>query len=356
MMNFFSNVYHGKTVLITGDTGFKGSWLAIWLLMLGAKVIGYSLEPKTEKDNYVVCGLSKRINHISGNINDYEKLQKVFTQYKPEFVFHLAAQAIVLESYETPLETFQTNVMGTVNVLEAIRKTPSVKAAIVVTSDKCYENKEWIFSYRENDPLGGKDPYSASKGAAELVTASYIQSFFTEDNSASVASVRAGNVIGGGDWATYRIIPDCIRSLLQNKPIIIRNPEAVRPWQHVLEPLSGYLLLGARLFSEGKKYFGPWNFGPLQKNMVTVKMLVSEVIKQWGAGEYQCEITATQKEANLLQLDITKAVNLLKWKPILDFEQTIDFTIDEYKSDTDIFTQRVNHIQKYMELSKNFEV
>lgn len=367
MNTIFNNIYKkGKTVLITGDTGFKGSWLAIWLLTLGVNVIGYALPPKTKNDNYQICELYKKITHIDGDVRDYHSLLKVFSKYKPEIVFHLAAQAIVLDSYKEPLYTFQTNVMGTVNLLEAVRHTPSVKVAIIVTSDKCYENQEWIYGYREIDPLGGKDPYSASKGAAEIVTSSYLRSFFYQNNTANIASVRAGNVIGGGDWAAHRIFPDCMRALLNNKPIIVRNPESVRPWQHVLEPLSGYLTLGSLLYTDGKKYSGAWNFGPLSKSMVSVQQLVEETIKQWGKGKYiiknkgnntahRSPLTAhIASEAEFLHLDISKAVNKLKWYPVLDFKQTIKFAIEEYKVDgwsaKEIFEQRINHINNYIEL------
>ncbi len=366
MNNIFNNIYKDKTVLVTGDTGFKGSWLSIWLLNLGANVIGYALSPKTKNDNYLICGLDKKITHMDGDVRDYKALLKVFSKYNPEIVFHLAAQALVLESYKNPLYTFQTNVMGTVNLLSAVRSTPSVKVVVNVTSDKCYENREWIYGYREIDPLGGKDPYSASKGASEIITSSYIRSFFYQENTANIASVRAGNVIGGGDWADNRIFPDCIRSLLNNKPIVIRNPESVRPWQHVLESLSGYLTVGSLLYTDEKKYSGAWNFGPLSKNMITVRQLVEETIRQWGNGKYIIEnkidnaahssqLTAhITSEAGLLHLDISKAVNKLNWYPVLDFFQTIAFSIEEYKtanlSGKEIFGQRINHIDKYIEL------
>jgi CDP-glucose 4,6-dehydratase len=355
MSNFFDNVYKGKTVLVTGDTGFKGSWLVIWLIKLGANVIGYALEPRTEKDNYLICELDKKITHVHGDIRDYQRLLKVFSKYKPEIVFHLAAQSLVLDSYKDPAYTFQTNVMGTVNLFEAVRNTPSVKVIINVTSDKCYENREWLYGYREIDPMGGKDPYSASKGASEIITSSYLRSFFYQDNTANIASVRAGNVIGGGDWADNRLFPDCMRFLLNNKPIVVRNPDSVRPWQHVLEPLSGYLTLGSFLYTTGKKYSGAWNFGPLSKNIVSVKQLVEETIKQWGSGKYIIENkTDNNPEARLLHLDISKAVNELRWYSVWDFKQTIKFSIDEYRVDgftgEDIFNQRFSHIDKYIEL------
>ena len=355
MSDIFNNIYKGKTVLVTGDTGFKGSWLAIWLIKLGANVIGYALPPKTKNDNYLICELDKKITHIDGDIKDYQSLLKIFSRYKPEIVFHLAAQSLVLDSYKDPLYTFHTNILGSANFLEAVRNTPSVKVAIIVTSDKCYENHEWIYGYREVDQIGGKDPYSASKGASEIITSSYLRSFFNQDDTASIASVRAGNVIGGGDWADNRIFPDCIRTLLDNKHIIIRNPDSVRPWQHVLEPLSGYMALGSLLYTDGKKYSGAWNFGPLSKNMITVQQLVEETIKQWGSGKYVIEHNQDNKpEAGLLHLDISKAINKLNWYPVLDFFQTIAFSIEEYKtanlSSKEIFEQRINHINKYIEL------
>lgn len=360
MNGIFNSIYKGKTVLVTGDTGFKGSWLAIWLLNLGADVIGYALNPKTERDNYVICNLGDKITHIDGDIRDYQTLLKVFSKYEPEIVFHLAAQSLVLDSYKDPLYTYGTNVMGTVNFFEAVRHTPSVKVAINITSDKCYENREWVYGYREVDQVGGKDPYSASKGASEIITSSYRHSFFNQDNTAHIASVRAGNVIGGGDWANHRIFPDCTRALLNDKPIVIRNPEAVRPWQHVLEPLSGYLMLGSLLYREGKKYSGAWNFGPLSKNMVSVRQLVEETIKQWGTGRYIVENeTDNSLEASFLDLDISKAVNILNWCPVLDFRQTIMFSIDEYKVDDlsgeEVFNQRIDHINDYIELRNSFD-
>ncbi len=360
MKSIFNNIYEGKTVLVTGDTGFKGSWLSIWLLNLGAKVVGYALKPKTENDNYVICNLNDKITHINGDIREYKLLHKIFLEYEPEIVFHLAAQTLVLDSYKDPATTFSTNVMGTINLFEAARNTPSVKVAINITSDKCYENREWIYGYREIDPMGGKDPYSASKAASEIITSSYLHSFFNMDNTANIASVRAGNVIGGGDWADNRIFPDCMRALMGCKPIVVRNPEAVRPWQHVLEPLSGYLSLGSLLYRKGKNYSGAWNFGPLSKNMVSVKQLVEETIKQWGSGKYIFENKEhNNDEANILHLDISKAINTLRWYPVFDFRQTLKFAIEEYRVDNlsteEIFDQRTAHIEKYVELRKKLE-
>lgn len=351
----FDNIYKDKTILVTGDTGFKGSWLAIWLKELGANVIGYSHQPNTEKDNYVICGLEDRIVHINGDVRDYDHLKSIFDTHNPEIVFHMAAQALVLESYRDPLKTYDTNIMGTINILEAIRHTESVTNAVIITTDKCYDNKEWIYGYREVDRLGGKDPYSSSKAACEIVINSYIESFFNKDDSANIASARAGNVIGGGDWAKDRIVPDCIRSLIQKIPIIVRNPLAVRPWQHVLEPLSGYLKLGSLLYKQGKKFSGPWNFGPSTKSMVTVEGLVKEVINQWGEGEINILSDHSEEpEAHLLHLDISKALNTLKWKPKLTFQESIKYTIDEFKiekySFDQIYNQRIEHINNYCKI------
>lgn len=287
MSAMFDEIYKNKRVLITGHTGFKGSWLAIWLKELGADVVGYSLDPPSEPNNFEATRLREKITHIHGDIRDLDRLMETFKKYQPEFVFHLAAQPLVRLSYNEPKMTFDTNIGGTVNVFEAVRKTPSVKVLVNITSDKCYENKEWVWGYRENDPMGGHDPYSASKGCAELVFSAYLKSFFSQNAAQKsgdmtqlreqlgscpqistsgprlgAASARAGNVIGGGDWGTDRLVPDCIRALSRHQPIGIRSPKAVRPWQHVLEPLGGYLLLGAALWQDPQKYSGAWNFGP----------------------------------------------------------------------------------------------
>lgn len=357
----FLTEYSGKNVFITGDTGFKGSWLAIWLLKLGAKVTGFGLPPKSPDDNFPVSGLHSRFNHINGDIRDYTALSEAIRESRPDFVVHLAAQALVLDSYRDPHHTFSTNVAGTLNILEAMRKNPGITAAVMVTSDKCYENREWVHGYRESDPLGGKDPYSASKGAAEIIISSYIRSFFQEKNAPAVASVRAGNVIGGGDWSDNRIIPDCIRSLKCNSPVEIRNPHSVRPWQHVLEPLYGYLLLGSALAGhDGKTFCGPWNFGPYPCNMVPVEDLVQEVIHQWGCGRYHIiKQEPENKEAGMLVLDITKATHLLKWHPVLTLKKSVQFTIDEYRigglSEDAVFNQRSDHIDEYTNLQQSME-
>src|ERR1017187_9668728 len=278
----FSNAFKGKRVIITGDTGFKGSWLSIWLNELGANVYGYALAPQSSKDNFVKTGLDNIISHTDGDVTDGKKLIRFFMLHQPDFAFHLAAQSLVLESYNSPVETFHTNVMGTVNFLEAVKLTPSLKAAINVTSDKCYQNNEQEQSYTENDPMGGRAPYSASKGCSELVTSAYRHSFFKTPNSCKIASARAGNVIGGGDWAQNRGVADFFRAVNKDQKLVLRNPDSMRPWQHVLEPLSGYLTLCAQLYLKGEKYCGAWNFGP-EKSNYSVSDLVREMIKENGS-------------------------------------------------------------------------
>ena len=338
MNNVFKGVYKGKKVLVTGHTGFKGSWLCIWLKELGSEVIGYSLEPPSNPSNFEACNLKSKITHIHGDIRDLEKLQAVFKEYNPEIVFHLAAQPLVLISYEEPKLTFDTNVGGTVNVLEAVRLTSSVCGFINVTSDKCYENREWVWGYREQDPMGGHDPYSASKGCAELVFAAYQRSFFGEKSSVKrkigVASVRAGNAIGGGDWGLDRIIPDCIRAITKNESIGIRNPKATRPWQHVLEPLSGYLWLGACLLENPEKYSGAWNFGPQDDATQRVQEVVEAIIKLWGKGSWKDLSTIeanTVHEATLLKLCCDKAYQWLNWRNSLRLEEALQLTVQWYR-------------------------
>lgn len=344
------NTYKNKTVLVTGDTGFKGSWLAIWLKELGANVIGFSLPPKTNRDNYVVCKMGEKITHIDGDIRDYHHLESTIRHFNPDFIFHLAAQALVIDGYHHPRETYSTNIMGTVNVLEAI-KHKSVKGAIIVTSDKCYENKEMKSAYTEDDSLGGHEPYSASKAACEIIVKSYQRSFFNSEDTANIASVRAGNVIGGGDWCANRIIPDCIRSLENKIPIFIRNPKAVRPWQHVLEPLSGYLKLGKQLIA-CDTFSGAWNFGPKTKNAVTVEKLVNQLITHWGSGEVSFgNIQNGPTETILLYLDISKALGQLDWQPKWDLDKTLEQTISGYNiknlKGNRVYDQRVAQIDHY---------
>ena len=324
-------LFKNKKVFITGHTGFKGSWLTTLLLEIGAEVMGYSLEPDYQPNHFHLLNLSNKIIHEIGDIRNASNLFDKINNYKPEFIFHLAAQPLVHKSYNDPVETFNTNFMGTVNILEAVRNCDSVKSLIIVTSDKCYENVEWIWGYRENDRMGGHDPYSASKGAAELVFSSYSRSFFSKRVSLGYASVRAGNVIGGGDWSEHRIIPDCIKAIRNNLPIEIRNPKATRPWQHVLEPLSGYLLLAAKIYEEPNIYSGSWNFGPSSSEVRTVVEVAKEMVNNFGSGSVEIINSNNNHEANLLQLNCDKAHQLLNWHPRWTFNETIFYTADWYK-------------------------
>ncbi|BBE30216.1 CDP-glucose 4,6-dehydratase [Tepiditoga spiralis] len=354
-MNLFNNIYKEKRVLVTGHTGFKGSWLTIWLKELGAEVIGYALDPYTVKDNFVLSKLSDKIVDIRGDIRDKKKLEKVFNEYKPQIVFHLAAQPLVRLSYEIPVETYEVNVMGTINIMECIRKTPETKVGIMITTDKCYENREQIWGYRENEAMGGYDPYSSSKGAAEIAISSWRRSFFNtkdyEKHGKAIASVRAGNVIGGGDWARDRIIPDCIRALEKGNPIEIRNPKAIRPWEHVLEPLSGYLLLGEKLLKNPKKYAEGWNFGPTLDSIVSVWEIGKKVIKNYGNGELKDISNSTAvHEAKLLALDISKSRFKLGWKPTLNIDETIEMTVEWYREykNRSVYNMCVEQIEKFI--------
>ncbi|MCF8297451.1 MAG: CDP-glucose 4,6-dehydratase [Saprospiraceae bacterium] len=349
--------YKGKKVLITGHTGFKGSWLTIWLHKLGAEVIGYGLDTANPSGNYMLSGISSKIKSIRDDIRNREKLINVFEEEKPEIIFHLAAQALVIDAYKNPIKTYETNTMGTANVLEAIRLSNSIHTAIFITTDKVYDNKEHLIPYREEDRLGGYDPYSSSKGAAELIIASYRNSFFNpklyEKHKKSIASVRAGNVIGGGDWAENRIIPDCIRAIENDKIINVRNPNSVRPWQHVLEPLGAYLLLGAKMMDNPVKYGDAWNFGPNIETTIPVKILVEKLIENYGSGKWN-DTSEKQAlhEANLLILDINKAKKILSWNPVLNFQKTVGFTIDWYKNykKTNVLEMCNNQIEEYTRL------
>lgn len=332
----FKGLYKGKKILVTGHTGFKGSWLSIWLKVLGAEVIGYSLDPPSNPNIYEACGLKDKMIHISGDIRDYENLLSVLKLYKPDFVFHLAAQPLVRFSYREPRLTYETNVLGTVNLLEAVRKTDSVRVIINVTSDKCYENREWAWGYREDDRLGGHDPYSSSKSCAELVTSAWLHSYFSpegyQEHGVALASVRAGNVIGGGDWGNDRLLTDCIKALVKGRTIVLRNPTAIRPWQFILEPLFGYMLLGVCLWEEGPKYVGAWNFGPYDNDIRTVKEVVEAVIKKWGSGQYKIDGNQNQPpEAHLLKLDCSKARAYLGWRPVYSLDRALTETIDWYR-------------------------
>lgn len=327
------DLFFNKKVLITGHTGFKGSWLAFLLHEMGAEVLGFALAPSTTPNHFNLLELDLKIHHVLGDICDASLIAGTLDTFQPDFVFHLAAQALVRPSYEDPLSTFSTNVLGSVNLLEAVRRCRSVRSLVYITSDKCYENVEWIWGYREGDPLGGRDPYSASKAAAEIAFSSYARSFFDHNSSLGAASARAGNVIGGGDWALDRIIPDCIRAIGAGKPTVLRNPRATRPWQHVLEPLAGYLLLAARLYEEPKRWGGSWNFGPSTNEVRTVHNVVEIIIKHFGKGSIETLTAQTRvHEANLLQLNCDKAHQLLGWYPRWNVDQTLEATAFWYKS------------------------
>ena len=352
MENLFDSIYKNKTVLITGHTGFKGSWLILWLLSMGAKVIGYSKNIPTKPSHYELIidnaelrrknekeENNSQLISVFGDIRDSKKLDEVFEKYKPDIVFHLAAQPLVRYSYEHPIETYETNVIGTLKVFEVCKKY-SVKAIVNITSDKCYENKEWVWGYRESDPMGGYDPYSSSKGCAELLTSSYRNSYFNLSNyekthNTLLASCRAGNVIGGGDWAEDRLIPDIVKATSKGEKVTIRNPQATRPWQHVLEPLSGYLLIGQKLL-EGKKEFAEsWNFGPLEEGNITVEQVIKTCKKYWKKINHQPS-TINHKlnnshEANFLRLDCSKAYFKLGWKPVWNSEIIFEKSIEWYK-------------------------
>ena len=329
----FGGVYRGRRVFVTGHTGFKGSWLAHWLLELGAEVTGYALEPPTDPSLFLELRLGERLDHHIGDVRDPAALRQAMLAARPEVVFHLAAQPLVRLSYDQPVETFETNVMGSVNVLEAARGVDSVRAIVNITSDKCYENREWEFAYRENDALGGWDPYSASKGAAEIVTHAYRRSFFSDPAGPAVATGRAGNVMGGGDWAIDRIVPDCIRALSAGEPILVRNPDAVRPWQHVLEPVSAYLWLATRLLEQGHTFEGPWNFGPISGGNLAVHDIVDRVIAEWGSGSWVGPEPGARQvhEARFLKLDCAKAVDVLAWRPVWDAAEALRQTTRWYR-------------------------
>jgi CDP-glucose 4,6-dehydratase len=354
-IDIFQNFFRGKRVLVTGHTGFKGSWLAIWLHELGAEVIGIALEPNTKRDNYVLSNIKDKVTDLRGDIRDGSFMKEVFQKYRPEIVFHLAAQPLVRLSYDLPVETYEVNVMGTINVLEAIRATESVKVGVMVTSDKCYENKEQIWGYREIESMGGYDPYSSSKGATEIAIASWRRSFFNPEQYAthnkSIASVRAGNVIGGGDWSLDRIIPDCIKALEAGTPIEIRSPKAIRPWQHVLEPLSGYMLLAQKMWNDPTHYCESWNFGPRVESIATVWNIASKVITDYGRGELK-DLSGSNAlhEAELLMLDISKARFYLGWEPRLNIDQTVEITVEwyrRYKNDN-VYLICLEQIKKYI--------
>ena len=348
----FNNIYRGKRVFLTGHTGFKGSWLALWLTQLGAKVCGYSLEPNTKPSMFKELLIENRIEKsIIGNILDIGKLEQSMKEFQPDIVFHLAAQPLVRLSYSEPILTYQTNVIGSLNVLEAARHTPSVKAFVNITTDKCYENKEVNRGYKEDEPMGGYDMYSSSKGCVEIMSSSFRRSFLQDEGTYAMATARAGNVIGGGDWAEDRLIPDCVRYINTDEKIEIRNPIAVRPWQHVLEPLSGYLLLGQKLLEEGKKYAEGFNFGPNEDSVLRVADVAKKVCEYYGKGEVVVQKRDNLHEANLLMLNIEKAEQVLGWTPTFTADEAIKHTVEWYKhfynQDIDMYNFTMKQIEEY---------
>ncbi|MGH7766134.1 MAG: CDP-glucose 4,6-dehydratase [Candidatus Binatia bacterium] len=328
--------WKAKKVLVTGYSGFKGSWLALWLQSLGADLMGYALCPPTEPNLFEIADVSRGMTGITGDIRDLENLKTVIARHRPEIVIHMAAQALVQYSYHNPVETYSTNIMGTVNVLEAVRHSESVRVVVCITSDKCYENNEWFWGYRENERMGGRDPYSSSKGCAELIISAYRNSYFPAENhqrhSVALASTRAGNVIGGGDWAKYRLIPDIMKSLMEKRPVIIRNPKSIRPWQHVLEPLSGYLLLAEQLWERGPELAQAWNFGPNDEEVRNVAWIADYLTKQWeDGGRWEQDSASHPHEDTYLKLDCSKAKSLLGWSPRLHLSTALDWIVAWYR-------------------------
>jgi CDP-glucose 4,6-dehydratase len=346
--------WRGKRVFITGHTGFKGAWLSLWLRQLGAEVSGYALAPPTRPSLFEAAGVAQDMESFIGDVRDLDALRGRMRAFRPEVVMHLAAQSLVRHSYAEPVETYATNVMGTVNCLEAVRACEGVRAAIMVTSDKCYENREGARGYREDDPMGGRDPYSSSKGCAELVTAAYRASFFgAAGHGAAVASVRAGNVIGGGDWAADRLIPDIMRAAEWGRPVVIRNPDAVRPWQHVLEPLGGYLRLAERLFEQGQAFAEGWNFGPRDEDCRPVSWIVERLAAEWGEGlRWQADAAKQPHEAKTLTLDSAKARARLGWSPRWELATTLRSIVRWHKAHRDGGSAREATLAQIVEYSK----
>ena len=348
--------WKGKKVFLTGHTGFKGSWLSLWLQQLGAEVTGFSLPPPTQPSLFELANVEKGMTSLIGDIRDLEKLSSALQESKAEIVFHLAAQPLVRLSYKTPVDTYSTNVMGTVNLLESVRRSNDVRSAVIVTTDKCYENREWVWGYREDEPMGGHDPYSNSKGCAELVVSAYRKSFFSDPKGPQIASARAGNVIGGGDFAEDRLIPDIVRAALSKQKLLIRNPNATRPWQHVLEPLSGYLLLAERLYQEtGSNFAEGWNFGPNEDDSLPVRRVVEHMSSEWK--EVACSVdyagTSNLHEAQSLKLDISKAKSKLGWKPSLSIKPALSLTInwyDAYRTNGSVISTTAAQITEYSKL------
>ncbi len=360
MDKLFSNAFKNKTIFLIGHTGFIGSWLAFWLIKLGSNVVGYSLKPPSRPSIFEILGIQEKITHIHGNINNQRTLEQKILEHKPNFLFHLAAQSLVKESYKNTKNTFQTNVMGTVNVLEAVKNVKFLKNIIIMTSDKSYDNLEKIKFYREDDPLGGSDPYSASKGAAEIIINSYRKSFF-QKNKIALSTIRAGNVIGGGDWSKDRIVPDCIRALKSKKPLHVRSPNSVRPFQFVLEPISALLWISANMNKNPTSYSTSWNVGPIKKfGKTKVKTLVPRIIKEWGDGTWVSKVDKTDNESKTLMLDSTKIKHQLKWSPILSINESIKYTINWYKAyyakSDDIEELTLKQIENYIKKAKELNM
>ncbi len=349
------NFWNGKKVFLTGHTGFKGSWLCLCLTRLGARVTGYALAPPTNPSLFELARVGELVDSRIADVRDAERLARTMNEVKPDIVIHMAAQPLVRDSYKIPVETYATNVMGTVHLFEAVRGCSSVKAVVNVTTDKCYENREWIWGYRENEPMGGFDPYSNSKACSELITSAYRSSFFNPasypEHGVGLASARAGNVIGGGDWATDRLIPDCITALLAGKKVHIRNPHAIRPWQHVLEPLSGYLTLARRLYEAGAEYAEGWNFGPAEEDARPVEWIVQQLCNQWGRGAtYGIDAGDHPHEAHYLKLDCSKAHMRLGWKPVWNLSSALSAIVEwvsVYNSGDDVRTISLEQIERY---------
>jgi len=357
-VNYFSDIYCRRRVLVTGHTGFKGSWLALWLKHLGAEVAGYSLDVSDSPSNFDTLGLEGRLRHYQGDIRDRVRLAEVIDEFRPEMIFHLAAQALVRRSYADPVTTFETNTMGMVNLLECVRTRSWIETAVLITSDKAYRNDEWCWGYRETDALGGHDPYSGSKSCAELVAHSYFHSFL-RNTPTRVATTRAGNVIGGGDWSDDRIVPDCVRAWSKGKSVSVRSPRATRPWQHVLEPLSGYLWLGAHLWQKSEGLNGEaFNFGPDAHVDQTVAELLSAMATRWPGAQWDVPEGCEQgdHEATLLKLSCDKVLFYLNWRAVLQFPETVAFTADWYRawhgSHQDIYTYTINQIEQYCQLAQ----
>ena len=351
--NIDKNFWKGKKVFLTGHTGFKGSWLSLWLQNMEVLVKGYSLDVNTKPALFTQANVAGGMESEIGDIRNLEQLTESMVSFSPDILIHMAAQPLVRLSYQEPVDTYTTNVIGTVNVLEAARKCSNLKAIVSVTTDKCYENKEWEWGYRENEPMGGHDPYSSSKGCAELVTTAYRRSFFSSGDTASLASARAGNVIGGGDWAEDRLIPDILRAFEKSEPVVIRNPLSTRPWQHVLEPLSGYLVLAQELFLNGDNFAEGWNFGPKDEDCKPVSWILDKMVTYWGNNaSWNLDKNNNPHEAGFLKLDCSKASNRLKWNPKWNLELTLKSIVDWHKlytNGSDIKKQCLKEINIYSE-------